>query len=545
VIDMRRVLAIGTVAAVLCGLATVRADSKRWWSYVAVLASDDMEGRNTGTEAHKRAAQYVAAQFQKAGLTPVSQGGVPGSYIQPVKFTTHKLVEDKSSLALVRNGAAPEPLTLGEDANLSSRLEPGGPVDAPLVFVGYGLSVPEQQYDDFADPAVRGALKGAVAVLISGGPSSIPGPLRSHYQSAGERWAALQRAGAIGTLTIPNPKTMDVPWERSTLARLQPSMTLADPALNETKGEKFAATMNPAHADMLFAGSGHTFQELLADADAGQPLPRFPLPLRVKATITITTADVESQNIVAVAPGSDPKLRDQYVVLSAHVDHLGIGQPINGDPVYNGAMDNASGVAALIEIATELHEQPLPHARSILFVAVTGEEKGLLGSRYFVAHPAVPLSHIVANVNTDMFLPLFPLKTLMVLGLDESDLGTDIRAVASELNLKVQADPEPNRNRFIRSDQYSFIRGGVPALAMKVGYEENSPEARIAAAWIKERYHAPSDDLKQPVDLSAADGYVDVVKRLAVRIANRQTPPKWNDTSFFKRFATRSTSESR
>jgi Zn-dependent M28 family amino/carboxypeptidase len=179
----------------------------------------------------------------------------------------------------------------------------------------------------------------------------------------------------------------------------------------------------------------------------------------------------------------------------------------------------------------------MTHARSILFVAVTGEEKGLLGSRYFVAHPPVAPKSIVANVNTDMFLPLFPLKTLMVLGLDESDLGGDIRAVAEDLKLGVQADPEPNRNRFIRSDQYSFIRGGVPALAMKVGYEANSPEAKIAAAWIKERYHAPSDDLKQPVDYSAADTYVEVVKRLAVRIANRETAPKWNESSFFKRFA--------
>ena len=541
---MRRFLAVIAIATVGLGLGTVRADSKRWWSYVAVLADDGMEGRNTGSAAHKRAAQFVAAQFQKAGLIPVSHGGVPGDFIQPVKFKARKIVEETSSLALVRNGGATEALTLGEDANLSARVEPTGPVEAPLVFVGYGLSVPEQKFDDFADPAVNGALKGAIAVLISGGPSSIPGALRAHYQSASERWAALQRAGAIGTITIANPKNMDVPWERSTLARLQPAMVLADTALQDSKGEKLGVTMNPAHADKLFAGSGHTFQELLALADAGQPLPRFPLPSRVKATVTVTESDVESQNVIALSPGSDPKLRDQYVVLSAHVDHLGIGQPINGDPVYNGAMDNASGVAALIEIATQLKEKPMTHARSILFVAVTGEEKGLLGSRYFVAHPPVAPKSIVANVNTDMFLPLFPLKTLMVLGLDESDLGGDIRAVAEELKLGVQADPEPNRNRFIRSDQYSFIRGGVPALAMKVGYEANSPEAKIAAAWIKERYHAPSDDLKQPVDYSAADGYVEVVKRLAVRIANRETAPKWNESSFFKRFAGTSATQS-
>jgi Zn-dependent M28 family amino/carboxypeptidase len=162
---------------------------------------------------------------------------------------------------------------------------------------------------------------------------------------------------------------------------------------------------------------------------------------------------------------------------------------------------------------------------------------GKLGSRYFVAHPTVPRASLVADVNTDMFLPLFPLKTLMVLGLDESDLGQDIRATAKALGLAVQADPEPQRSRFVRSDQYSFVKVGIPALAMKVGYEANTPEAAIAAKWIAERYDAPSDDLNQPIDLSAAGKYVDVVRELAVRIANRSDRPKWNDSSFFKRFA--------
>jgi len=219
------------------------------------------------------------------------------------------------------------------------------------------------------------------------------------------------------------------------------------------------------------------------------------------------------------------------------VDHLGIGEPINGDRIYNGAMDNASGTAAIIEVATQLHELGQRPARSILFLAVTGEEKGELGSRYFAAHPTVPSASIVANVNTDMFLPLFPLKTLMVLGLDESDLGGDVRAVAKDLGLGIQADPEPQRNRFIRSDQYSFIKAGVPALAMKVGYEEKSPEAEIARKWTAERYHAPSDDLNQPIDLSAGGKFVEVVRMLAVRIANRTDRPAWNSNSFFRRFA--------
>jgi Zn-dependent M28 family amino/carboxypeptidase len=314
-------------------------------------------------------------------------------------------------------------------------------------------------------------------------------------------------------------------------------MSLADRTLDEGPGQQLSVTMNPAHADKLFAGTGHTFAELLALVDAGKPVPSFALPARLKATTAVERAQVESQNVAGVLRGSDPRRRDEYVVLSAHLDHLGIGGAVNGDTIYNGAMDNASGVAAILEVAAALRESGAKPARSILFVAVTGEEKGLQGSRYFAAHPTVPRSKIVANVNTDMFLPLFPLKTLMVLGLDESDLGQDIRATAQAVGVGVQADPEPQRNRFVRSDQYSFIKLGIPALAMKVGYEPNSPEAATAAKWTAERYHAPSDDLNQPIDRSAAAKYVEIVKDLAVRVANRADRPRWSDSSFFKRFA--------
>jgi Zn-dependent M28 family amino/carboxypeptidase len=523
---MRRVSC--TVLCCLVAFVTLRADATRWWSHVKVLADDSMEGRNTGSAGHKRAAEYVAAQFQKAGLEPAGTDG----FIQPVKFKTRKIDEAHSSLALVRGGKT-EALTLGEDANFSMRIDPAPSVDAPLVYVGYGLNIPERNINDLAGLT----LKGAVVVYITSAPKSLPGPLQAHFGASAERWKVYKAAGAIGTLTIANPKSMDIPWARATLARLQPQMSLADASLDDSSGQRFAVTMNPAHAEKLFAGSGHTFKELLALVDANEPLPRFALAARVKATVRVERSEVESQNIAGVLRGSDPNRRNEYVVLSAHVDHLGVGEPINGDRIYNGAMDNASGTAAIMEVATELHETHAEPARSILFVAVTGEEKGELGSRYFAAHPTVPASSIVANVNTDMFLPLFPLKTLMVLGLDESDLGQDVRAVAGQLGLRVQADPEPQRNRFIRSDQYSFIKAGIPALAMKVGYDENSAEAEIARKWTAERYHAPSDDLNQPVDLSAGGTFVEVVRTLALRIANRTDRPKWNDASFFKRFA--------
>jgi len=529
---MRRMLTTAAVVALLAGSAALRGDdtAARWWAHVEALANDGMEGRNTGSPAHKRAAEYVAAQFKRAGLRPAGAGG---GYIQPVAFKTRRIVEDKSSLSLIAAGKT-QALTLGEDANISVRVDPAPSVDAPLVFVGYGLRIPERNIDDFAGVN----LAGAMVVYISSMPKSLPGPLQAHFGSAAERWKMYRAAGAIGTITIANPKSMDIPWARSTLARLQPAMSLADATLDDAAGQQLAVAMNPAHADKLFAGSGHTFAEMLALVDGDKPVPSFALPSRLKATATVERSQVESQNVAGILDGHDPRRRDEVVVVSAHLDHLGIGGAVDGDTIYNGAMDNASGVAAILEVAASLKERRAETSRSILFVAVTGEEKGELGSRYFAAHPTVPVRNIVADVNTDMFLPLFPLKTLMVLGLDESDLGNDVRATAKAVGVTVQPDPEPQRNRFVRSDQYSFVKVGIPALAMKVGYDVDTPQAAIAAKWTAERYHAPSDDLNQPIDLSAAGKYVEIVRDLAVSIANRTDRPKWNDASFFKRFAT-------
>jgi Zn-dependent M28 family amino/carboxypeptidase len=524
---MRRFLPFALTILTALG-AQAQQSKTQWWAHVEALANDGMEGRDTGSPGHKRASEYVASQFRKAGLEPA---GVDG-YIQPVDFKTRRIVESASSLNLVRDGRA-ERLVLGTDANLSVRIDPAPRVEAPLVFAGYGLNIPERGIND-----LQGLnLTGAVVIYIASVPKSLPGPLQAHFGSTAERWKVYKAAGAIGVIGIPNPKNLEIPWERSTLARLQPSMSLADASLDDGAGEQVAVTMNPAHAEKLFAGSGHTFAELLALVDADKALPAFPLPARIQATTSVERSQVTSQNVAGILRGSDPSRRNEYVVLSAHLDHVGIGEPINGDSIYNGAMDNASGIAAILEVAAMLRNSGARPARSILFLAVTGEEKGELGSRYFAAHPTVPRGSIVANVNTDMFLPLFPLKILMVLGLDESDLGKDVRATAKELGLQIRADPEPQRNRFVRSDQYSFIRTGIPALAMKVGYKENSPEAAIAAKWTAERYHAPSDDLNQPVDLSAADKYVDMLANLALRIANRADKPRWNQSSFFKRFA--------
>ena len=497
----------------------------RWWTHVETLAGDEMRGRETGSPEHRKAADYVAGQFRLAGLEPAGTS----DYLQAVSFRSRRILEDRSSLNIVVEGRE-LPVTLGEEAIFGMRIEPAPRVEAPMVFAGHGLRIPEVGHDDFAGLDVQGK----VVVYVSGSPSSVPGALSAHYQSAAERWNTLKDLGAIGTLAIPNPRTMDVPWERSSPNRLNPSMALADPSLDQTAGQQVSITFNPARAVRLFEGSGHSLADMLKVADEGKALPRFSLPGILRATVAVEHQDVESHNVAGVVRGSDPALAGEYVVLTAHLDHVGVGAPVNGDSIYNGAMDNASGIATLIESASAI--AAARPKRSVVFLAVTAEEKGLLGSRYYALNPTVPREGIVANVNMDMFLPLFPLKLLTVLGLDESDLGDDVRAVAQEMGIRVQPDPQPQRNSFIRSDQYSFVRQGVPALSMFVGFEPGSPEANIRADWTRERYHAPSDDLHQPVDRDAAVAFTDLIGRLSVRVANRAAAPAWKSESFFRRF---------
>jgi len=504
-------------------------DGKTWWEHVKVVADDKMEGRETGSEGLRKAQAYIVEQLKQAGLEPAGTNG----FYQPIKFISREIIEKDSSLALVRNGTV-EPLTLGEEAYFGTRVDLSpDPIQAPLVFVGYGLVVPEKNYDDLAGLD----LKGKVAVLLSGSPADIPGALASHYQSAGERWKPFRQAGAIGIVTIPNPASMDIPWSRMSLNRAHPSMELADPEFYETPGQKFALTFNPAKAETLFAGSSHTFAELADLAKDRKPLPRFPLSVSIKACARVKTSSVESANIIARLPGSDPQLKNEYVVLSAHTDHVGIGEPINGDRIYNGAMDDGSGTAALLDIAASFKAHPEKVRRGILFVFVTAEEKGLLGSKYFVAHPSVARKSMIADVNIDMFLPIVPLKFLKVLGLTDSDLGDRAGTIAQSLDVHAIPDPEPLRNSFIRSDQYNFIRHGIPAVKMDVGFELGSPEQKIFKEWLTNRYHAPSDDLDQPVDLGAAALYEEVVRQLLIITANTDAGPQWHADSFFRRYA--------
>jgi hypothetical protein len=383
--------------------------AREWWKHIEYLASDKLAGRETGSNGHRLAAQYVATEFKRAGLKP----GATGGYSQSVKFIAQTIDEKNSSLAIVRNGNA-QPIVLGEEATFNMGIEQAR-TEASIVFVGYGLTVPEKSYDDLAGLD----LSDKVALLLSGGPSEIPGPLKAHYQST--RWQALRRAGAIGVIAIQNPIGQDVPWERSKLARFRPSLLLADSSLEENQGMQLAVTFNPAKAEKLFVDSGHSFAEIMKLAEAGKVLPRFAIPATVRASVAFEKQTLESQNVIGILPGTDPRLRNEYVVLSAHLDHVGQGQPINNDSIYNGAMDNASGIATLIEAARAFSNKKQRFRRSVIFLAVTAEEHGLKGSKYYAAHPTVLSAAIVANINIDMFLPLFDFRSVIVQGLEESN----------------------------------------------------------------------------------------------------------------------------
>jgi Zn-dependent M28 family amino/carboxypeptidase len=321
------------------------------------------------------------------------------------------------------------------------------------------------------------------------------------------------------------------------LNRNHPGMDLSDPEFDETAGGQLGVVFNPAYADMLFEGTGHTFAEIAALGKDRKPMPHFPLRVSVSATSVTHAETVESRNIVAQISGSDQALKSEYVVLSAHIDHVGIGEPINGDRIYNGAMDNGSGSALLLDIARSLKQTHTKLKRSLLLVWVTGEEKGLLGSKFFAAHPTVAANSMIADINTDMFLPIVPLTVLTVYGLAESDLGERVTQVAKRLGVRVQPDPKPLLNVFIRSDQYNFVRHGVPSLMIAIGAAPGTPEENTLSTWLTERYHAPSDDTNQPVNLGSAAAYEEVIRALTIEVANDPKRPQWKQDSFFRRYA--------
>jgi Peptidase family M28 len=508
-------IAIISLAATL--LATEPNDAtKRWWSHVVALANDGMEGRDTGSPGYVRAEQYVVAQFEKAGLKPAGEKG----YLQTVPLHVVRLRTDQSSVELVR-ADGPHKLAWLRQISTGARTSLPKSVEGDMVFLGNGPEAGAAAID----------AQGKIVVQMprrTPAPDAAAAPGRGAAGGGGRGGAP--RSGAAATIAIDTTGGAEPPrWPAS----YSVAMSLAESTARAAAEGPVTFRFNPAFAEELFAGSGHTFVELQKLVEEGKPLPQFTIPAKFRATMTVESSEISSDNIAAVLPGSDPALADQYLVVSAHLDGYGIGEPWNGDRIYNGAFDDAAYVATLIDLAQKLHDSHTQLKRSLLFLVVTGEEKGLLGSKYFAAHPTIAKEKLIADINLDQLRPIFPLKTLTMLAVDESTLGLAAKEVAGKMGIKIQPDPEPERRLLTRSDHYSFMQIGVPATGFIFGYEKGSPEEEVYRHWYAERYHSPADDINQPWDPPAAAKFNDFFGRLVETVANAADKPKWREGSTF------------
>jgi hypothetical protein len=481
--------------------------TKRWWAHVTALSNDSLQGRDTWSEGYRKAAAYVVAQFERNGLKPAGEHG----FYQTVPLHEVRFRADRSTVELARaNGT--EKLEWLRQISVPARLGTPESIDAPLVFAGS------------ADAPEGLDLKGKILVQLSGAGGAA---------GRGGRGAGGARPGIAGTLSIDSTEGPEPPrWP----VQYAVQMTVADGAAPAGRGGAGAAVtlrFNPAFADKLFEGSGHTYKELIALRDEQKPLPWFTIPATLKARLNFDSVDLQSDNIIAALPGTDPALGKEYVAVSAHLDGYGIGSPWGNDNIYNGAFDDAAYVATLIDMAERLHESGRKLKRSILFCVVTGEEKGLLGSKYFAAHPTVPKEQIVADINLDQLRPIFPLHTLTMLAMDESTLGDTVKSVAGSMDIKIQPDPEPGRNLLRRSDHYSFMQIGVPATGFIFGYVPGTPDEAAYREWYAKRYHTPLDDLNQPWVPDAAAKFNDFFNKLVETLANANERPRWKPGSSF------------
>lgn len=348
---------------------------------------------------------------------------------------------------------------------------------------------------------------------------------------AGRRLHALTGAGVAAILFIDNPAAIEPTYWPAAYAR---SVQIAPPApaADAPLVLRISAEAAPKLFHVAEKHSGYYFAELLRDGERGAPLPFFTLDATLHIRIATLEKDISSPNILATLPGSNPALAQEHVALSAHLDGYGYGQPVLGDRLYNGALDDAAYVATLIDLAESFRGKG--PARSLLFCIFTGEEKGLLGSVYFTTHPTVPNDSIVADLNLDQLRPIFPLKILTMEGIDDSTLGATTKNLAKSFHIEIRPDREPERNLFRRADNYSFVRIGVPIASFIFGYDPGSPEERIYRDWYARRYHKPQDDLKTPIDWEAAGTFNRFYAHLAATIANDPTRPVWLPSSAYK-----------
>jgi hypothetical protein len=519
------------------GLAAIRGESLS--AHIRFLADDLLEGRAPGTNGHALAARYLAAQLQAVGAEPAGDGG---GWFQPVPFLAMRPDLSRCALTIAAGGPDARFVT-GEDVLISpSPARPDSTVEGELVFSGRGIVAPAYRYDDVAPD-----LKGKIAVVLYGAPRSerddfFPSAASAVYADGIRKARLLAARGAVAVISVATPESLHIyPWDE----RVRDARSFESLAWLESEGGAPgsgtpvpAANLRPEAFERLLrvAGRKETLAELLKRSNAGTLRP-FPLGVRATLTTAASVRPLVSENVVGVLRGSDPVRSKEYVAVSAHLDHLGRGPEVAGDGIYNGATDDASGIASLIEIAKAFAALPKRPPRSILFVAVTAEEKGLLGSDYFARHPAVPVSAIVANVNSDGPTGWWRPHDVVALGAEHSSLEADASNAAAALGLKLSPDPDPEQVYFIRSDQYSFVKVGIPSAIPGVGYLDasggQSANRATMEKWLAKHYHQPSDEWDPKLDYEDMAIEVRYYFLTALSVALDPARPTWKPGDVF------------
>ncbi|MFL9842418.1 M28 family peptidase [Sphingomonas sp. ST-64] len=473
--------------------AATDADTRAWWALTAELSNDSMEGRDAGSPGYDRAAQLVADRLAKAGVKPL---GKDGSWFQPIAL-------ERTDIARADIRAGGTRLRFLHDITAS-------PTGVPAQLAG------KLAYRGYCGADTLGDVRGKVVICHNTRRAGLP--------SADDREKALTAAGAAAMLAIADPGfTVEPPrwpfaYARSVRIAGTPVAPVGLPVL----------TIN---ADALgkLVGKGRDAARLIAGGSSGAPLPAFDIGTDFTARFTLAHSKLTSSNVIGILPGTDPALADQAIVLTAHLDGYGHGTPVDGDGLYNGTLDDAAYVALIVRLAERRAGQGF--RRPIVFALVTGEEKGLLGSKYFVANPPIPLSRIAGNINLDQLRPIFPLDLLTVHALDDTTLGDDARAVATSMGIAVQNDPEPERRLLMRTDHWNFLKAGIPAVNFVFGYRPGTKSEEIYRQWYRTGYHKPQDDLKQPMDWQAAADFNRFFYTLTQRVADQDAPPRWKPGS--------------
>ncbi len=493
-------LAAGAVQAAPPRSAAIRdADTKAWWEIAEALSSDAMEGRDIGSTGYDRAADIVVQKFKAAGLKPAGDNGgwfqvFPVHEVKVEKAGTEIWLGDRPGVALRFLQAITVRPTDALAANLSGE----------LTFRGYCAP------SDLTDA------RGKVVVCFNTKHAGLP--------STGQRIAAAQAAGAAGLVQVDDPYfSVEPPRWPAAYAR---SVTIKGSPAPPAPSLPVMTLSADGFREMA---RGHDPDAVLKRGGASQPLAAFDMSSAFHARFKIVTRDFTAKNVIAVLRGRDPQLKGQVLALSAHLDGYGFGEPVKGDDLYNGTLDDAAYVGTLIRFADRHKGRPL--RRSVLFAAFTGEEKGLLGAHWFVDHPTVPKSSIVADINLDQLRPLFPLDILTELAVDDTTLGSSAREVAATMAIRIQPDPEPERSLLTRADHWPFMQAGIPGTGFIFGYVPGTEAEQRYREWYQVRYHRPQDDLTQPMDFEAAGKFNRFFYKLAESVADADAKPAWSPGS--------------